>query len=167
MPHGLILNNLLTQSPSVPGSAGRPLDGQNHHQGQPPDEQGRHQLSHGIHHAHDKNSASRAQPTAFRPSLMLTITDHTPHPTALEPFRAGGDQRPDLRRLVVPGGQGGVQVVHSPVSTSDFNHLDSAKKYRGWRRHPLVLLLDCLTLVLRSPHGAYLRPFFPAAPGWI
>ncbi len=49
--------------------------------------------------------------------------DHIPDSTALEVFRGGADERPDLRELAVPCFQGGVEVVHDPVSASDCYHL--------------------------------------------
>ena len=70
----------------------------------------------GFDHTHHEEQHQQGIANGFQ--TAVDIDDHGPHPAALEILRAGGDQRPELRQFVVPGGQSGVQVVYDPVSTS-------------------------------------------------
>ena len=70
----------------------------------------------GLDHAHHEKQ--HQQSVAYGLQATVDADDHRPYPAAPEVLRAGGDQRPDLRQLIIPGGQGGVQVVYDPVATS-------------------------------------------------
>ena len=83
------------------------------------------EATHGFDHAHHEKQHQQGIPHGLQ--AVVDVYDHGPHPAALEIFRAGGDQRPDLRQLIIPGGQGGVQVVHDPVATSYVYHLNYCK----------------------------------------
>ena len=73
------------------------------------------EATHGLDHAHHEKQ--HQQGVAYGLQAAVDADDHGPYSAAPEILRAGGDQRPDLRQLIVPGGQGGVQVVYDPVST--------------------------------------------------
>ena len=62
--------------------------------------------AHGFNHAHHKKQNQQGVAHGLQP--VVDVDNHGPYPAALEVLRAGGDQRPDLRQFVVPGGQCGV-----------------------------------------------------------
>ena len=78
-------------------------------------------IPHRLYHAHDKKQ--HQQGVADGLEATVDAEDHRPYAAALEILRAGGEERPDFRQLPVPGGQGGVEVVNDPVSTSYYSHL--------------------------------------------
>ena len=77
--------------------------------------------AHRLDHAHHEKQ--HQQSVAHGLQAVVYIYDHGPHPAAFEVLRTGGNQRPDLRQLVVPRSQGRVEVVYDPVSASYFYHL--------------------------------------------
>ncbi len=59
------------------------------------------------------------------------VINSIPWVTAAFEFLQGGTEKLlDLRQLPVPGPQGGVEIVHDPVSASYFYHLASALNFR-------------------------------------
>ena len=74
------------------------------------------EAAHGFDHAHHEKQ--RQQGIAHGLQAAVDVYNHRPHPAASEVLRAGGDQRPEFYQLIVPGGQGRVQVVYDPVAAS-------------------------------------------------
>lgn len=75
----------------------------------------------GLDHAGGKKEDKQSVSNGLEPAV--DILNHRPDASALEILRAGADERPDLRELVIPGPKGGIEVVHDPVSASYLPHL--------------------------------------------
>ena len=71
------------------------------------------------------NEEQHQQGAADGLERAVDTLDDRPDSAALELLRGGTEELPDLRQLPIPGSQGGVEVVHDPVSASYFYHLDS------------------------------------------
>ena len=67
---------------------------------------------------HDANHKEQNQ-KRIRDCLQRVVDpdNHIPDPAAFEIFRAGGQQRPDLRQFAVPRFQRGIEIIYDPVST--------------------------------------------------
>ena len=77
----------------------------------------------GLDDAHDEEQ--HQQSAADGLERAVDTLDDRPDSAALEFLRGGTEELPDLRQLPIPGPQGGVEIVHDPVSASYFYHLDS------------------------------------------
>ena len=77
----------------------------------------------GLDDAH--NEEQHQQGAADGLERAVDALNDRPDSAALELLRGGTEELPDLRQLPIPGSQGGVEVVHDPVSASYFYHLDS------------------------------------------
>ena len=88
----------------------------------------------GFDDAHHKEQ--HQQGAADGLERAVDTLDDRPDSAALELLRGGTEELPDFHQLPVPGPQGGVEVVHNPVSASYFYHLISSKNTRGWLLRP-------------------------------
>jgi len=82
-----------------------------------------HKTAAGLDDPHDEEQ--HQQGAADGLERAVDTLDDRPDSAALELLRGGTEELPDLRQLPIPGSQGGVEVVHDPVSASYFYHLDS------------------------------------------
>lgn len=87
----------------------------------------------GLDYAHHKKQ--HQQSIANGLERAVDADDHVPDPAAFEFLRGGADQGPDLREFVVPGLQGGIQIVYDPVSTAQLLHLLVGAKSISLRFH--------------------------------
>ena len=75
----------------------------------------------GLDYAHHKKQHQQSIANGLQ--RPVDADDHVPDPAAFEVLWGCADQGPDLCEFVVPGLQGGIQIVYDPVSTAQSLHL--------------------------------------------